>query len=386
MDAALHAVLERLHQRIAREAALRGSLSREAFAARREEFMLAIGEDSGRFLNLLAKAAGRRAILEVGTAVGYSTLWLADAARETGGRVTSLDVHAGKQAEALANLREAGLAERVELIAADAVEAIAGLPGPFDLVLLDATRELLIPCFEALRHKLGEGALVLADNMTWPEPAAAQPYQAHVRMAPGWQSLTLPIGNGLELSRRVPTREAGAMEPGLQGVLYRLRALAAEAPEPRLDEPATRLLHLLALAMEARQMLELGTGAGQATVWLAEAARQLGGRVTTLDADPERHRALEAHLAAAGLGPWAEAVTAPPAEALRDLPGPFALVCVDAAQPAPAPLLAALRERLAPGGLLVTHPHPGAAEAQPPGWEAVTVPLGPGLALSRKPR
>ena len=86
MDAKLAAVLSTLEQRIEREEAESTKLSREAFERRRNEWMLAVGRETGLLLNLLAKSGRCTCILEVGTSVGYSALWLADAARATGGR------------------------------------------------------------------------------------------------------------------------------------------------------------------------------------------------------------------------------------------------------------------------------------------------------------
>ncbi len=154
-------------------------------------------------MNLLAKAARARAILELGTSVGYSTLWLAEAARATGGMVTSVDANPAKHAEARANLEEAGLLPWVELVTGDALAVLDERPGPFELVLLDAWKDAYVPCWEALQGKLAPGALVLADNMTRPESPGTRAYQRRVRETPGYETMTVPIGNGIELTRRL---------------------------------------------------------------------------------------------------------------------------------------------------------------------------------------
>lgn len=187
---------------MAQEDHLRESLPAEAFAARRGEMMLAIGEEAGRFLNLLIKAAGAKNLLEIGTSVGYSTLWLADAARVTHGRVITLDINPGKHTQARENLAEAGLLNRVELITGDAAESIDRLAGPWDFVLLDTLKADYIPCFEAFHPKLAAGALIAADNMVFPESQHTRAYQQRVRGSPGYQSVMVPIGNGIELSRK----------------------------------------------------------------------------------------------------------------------------------------------------------------------------------------
>jgi predicted O-methyltransferase YrrM len=166
--------------------------------------MLAVGEDTGRLLHLLVLACGARHVLEIGTSAGYSTLWLADAARQTGGRVTSVDANADKLRQARAHLEEAGLLEQVELVHGSAPGVLDALAIPFDLVLLDCERHDYVPCLEALLPRLGAGALIAADNMTFPPSPHAAAYQARIRGAPGWQSVRVPIGNGVELSRKEP--------------------------------------------------------------------------------------------------------------------------------------------------------------------------------------
>ncbi len=203
MDAAVTGVLARLEARIEREEAEAKALSREAFERRRDEWMLAVGRDTGMLLNLLVRLGGCRRILEVGTSVGYSTVWLAEAARETGGRVTTLDNVGGKHEQARANLAEAGLAGLVDLVAGDALQSAERLPGPWDYVLLDFNRGLYRPCLERLLPKLSPGAVIVADNMLRPEVSVpqAREYQAWVRTLPGVGSVLVPIGNGIELTR-----------------------------------------------------------------------------------------------------------------------------------------------------------------------------------------
>ncbi|MGH3320193.1 MAG: O-methyltransferase [Streptosporangiaceae bacterium] len=102
--------------------------------------MLNLQPDTARLVAILVRLGARTRILEIGTSNGYSTIWLASAARTTGGRVTSLDRQAWKQELADANLRRAGIRDLVELRHGDASEVVRELSGPFDLVLFDADR------------------------------------------------------------------------------------------------------------------------------------------------------------------------------------------------------------------------------------------------------
>lgn len=201
MTPEIEQVLELLHARIAEEDAQRETLSKEELEARRPQRMLAIGEQAGRFLNLLIKAAGAVHLLELGTSVGYSTIWLAEAARTNGGQVTTIDENAHKTDQAKDYLAQAGLAEVVTFVTGDALEIIAAQPGPFDFVLLDVWKSAYIPCLEAFLPKLAPGGLIAADNMTTPVTEYAPRYQERVRNTPGMESTLVPVGNGIELSR-----------------------------------------------------------------------------------------------------------------------------------------------------------------------------------------
>jgi len=200
MDAKLSAVLERLERAMEREDELRATLPKAEWQARRKDMMLAIGAEAGRFLNLMIKAVYAESVLEIATSAGYSTLWLADAVRATGGRVLTLDLSAAKHALARQNLSEAGLLERVELRTAEAVAGLGSLSGPFDFVLLDAERSEYAACFHAFHPLMSRGGVIVADNMTFPKAEETQPYRAAVRGHGDYESLPVPIGNGLELS------------------------------------------------------------------------------------------------------------------------------------------------------------------------------------------
>lgn len=203
IDAAVSAVLADYEARAAREEALWDTLGPEEAERRIDEMLLPVGRATGTLLNLLAREAGARRILEVGSSFGYSTVWLAEAARAVHGKVISLELKREKTEYATAQLARAGLADFVEFRVGDALESLAALAGPFDLVLIDLWKNLYVPVFELLHPKLAPGALVVADNMI--EPASARPhaqaYRHAVQAARDMTSVLLPVGNGIELSR-----------------------------------------------------------------------------------------------------------------------------------------------------------------------------------------
>ncbi len=203
MDAAVEAVLGEYDRRGAEEWKLRDRMSEDEWMSHRDDFLISIGRNTGQLLNIVIKVGKAQNILEIGTSYGHSTVWLAEAARATGGRVVTIDEKANKQEYTHGMLVKAGLTAQVEFRLGDARGIIAALPGPFDFVLVDLWKDLYIPCFDLFYPKLSAGALVVADNMLRPESSRedALAYRNHVRAKPHMESVLLDVGSGIELSR-----------------------------------------------------------------------------------------------------------------------------------------------------------------------------------------
>jgi predicted O-methyltransferase YrrM len=203
MDEAVSRVLAEYETRMDAENALMQSGDPADLLARLDEFLLPVGPDTGRVLNILIKGAEARSILELGTSYGYSTLWLAEAARETGGKVVTLELADYKAKFARGALERARLADFVDIHVGSAVETLPRLAGPFDFVLVDLWKDLYVACLDLVYPKLARGAYVAADNMIYPEVSRADAanYQRRVRQLE-FDSVLLPIGSGVELSRR----------------------------------------------------------------------------------------------------------------------------------------------------------------------------------------
>lgn len=172
-----------------------------------DSMLLPIGPVTGRFLNTLIRQMPATRLLEIGTSYGYSTVWLAEAARATGGRLTTLELHPAKSEHARSQLERVGLASYVQFLVGDALELLQRLSGPFDFVLIDLWKDLYIPVFEHVYPRLAPGAAVAADNMLLPPEVGhlARAYRDHVRKQPDMSSVLLPLGSGIELSRfKVP--------------------------------------------------------------------------------------------------------------------------------------------------------------------------------------
>ena len=195
-------VLARYNQRVRDEAVVQRGLPSAEGHARRDEFLLPIGEEVGWLLRALIIARRAKTIVELGTSYGYSTLFLADAARVTGGVVHTLDIAVDKQAYARTQMEHAGLCEFVAWRPGDALKSLQAIKGPIDFVLIDLWKDLYIPCLELLLPKMSDNGVIAADNMLFPAMSRpdADAYRAAVRGKAELQSMLLPIGSGVELS------------------------------------------------------------------------------------------------------------------------------------------------------------------------------------------
>jgi predicted O-methyltransferase YrrM len=125
-----------------------------------------IDPDSAELLAVLIRATRARRVLELGTSNGYSTIWLADATRAVGGRLTSVDIDAQRTELADENVRLAGLHDEVELVTRDAADFLATSPdGAWDLILLDAERGYYLGYWPDLVRVLAPSGLLAVDNV-----------------------------------------------------------------------------------------------------------------------------------------------------------------------------------------------------------------------------
>jgi len=162
------------------------------------ERSLAVGPDSGRLLFALVAPNAGCEVLEIGGSRGYSTVWLASAARILGGRVVTLEQDTGKIEAWRRNIADAGLEEWAELIEGDAKETLRELEDGFDVVFLDAWKDDYELLFGLARTNLDPGGIVVADNVT--TSSTVEAYAAARQADPTLVSVTVPIGHGLEVT------------------------------------------------------------------------------------------------------------------------------------------------------------------------------------------
>ncbi len=203
-DPAVEAVLTQYHQRMeAERPRMRAAAEAGTFSQIIDEMLLPVGPESGQLLNILVRSLKAPRILELGTSYGYSGIWLADAARASGGRLVTMELSEKKSAYAREMSKKAGLDAFVDFRVGDAVKMIGELEDGIDFVLVDLWKDLYVPCLQAFYPKLRPGAIIVSDNMI--EPASAREdvtrYRHAIRGMAKMTSILVPVGSGLEISR-----------------------------------------------------------------------------------------------------------------------------------------------------------------------------------------
>jgi len=142
-----------------------------------ENVYLPISKKQGQALRQLIIDNDCKQVVEFGTSFGISTLYLADAVRQTGGKVITTELLESKAKRALQNIKDAGLSEYVELRIGNAMETLKGFSTPIDFLFLDGWKDLYLPLFRLLEPHFHSGTLIYADNV---DMANTRPYTEYV--------------------------------------------------------------------------------------------------------------------------------------------------------------------------------------------------------------
>lgn len=125
-----------------------------------------VDPEVGALLGVLARSIAARRILEIGTAVGYSGLWLARALPADGVLLT-IESDPDRAAEAKRNFERGGVADRANVMIGDAARLIVKVSGPFDLIFQDGDKQLYGPLLDRLVGLLRPGGVLVTDNVLW---------------------------------------------------------------------------------------------------------------------------------------------------------------------------------------------------------------------------
>ena len=119
----------------------------------------------GRFLQLMTAATGAKRVLELGTANGYSGIWMLRSLKEGGGKLTTVEISEVKAREARTNFEKAGLAEFADVKVGDVAKLLPTLEGPFDLIFLDTEKQAYLDHLKLALPLLKPGGVLLAHNV-----------------------------------------------------------------------------------------------------------------------------------------------------------------------------------------------------------------------------
>jgi predicted O-methyltransferase YrrM len=182
-----------------------------------EEDLPLVDAEVGALLRVLALSAGARRILEIGTAIGYSGLWLAGAL-PADGMLFTMEKDPARAAVARDHFARAGLDRKVNVIVGDAARMVAKVSGPFDLIFQDGSKQLYVPMLDRLVALLRPGGLLITDNVLWDgevvpgfirEPhrnvrdtEAIAEYNRRLAAHPQLTTAIVPLRDGLAISVR----------------------------------------------------------------------------------------------------------------------------------------------------------------------------------------
>lgn len=166
----------------------RDELLLELEAEAERENIPIVGPVLGELLYILASATRARNILEIGTATGYSAVYLARACEPLNGKVVTLECDRERAARAERNFHNAGLGDRVEVRVADALETLSRLEGEFDFIFIDIEKQDYIKALPDCQRLLRTGGLLVADNVGFKD---ADEFNHAIANHPFWRSVSL---------------------------------------------------------------------------------------------------------------------------------------------------------------------------------------------------
>jgi predicted O-methyltransferase YrrM len=173
------------------------------------------GHLQGTFLQMISHMIRPQSILEIGTFTGYSAICLAQGL-PPGGKLYTIDINPEMEDFAMPYFEEAGLNEKIVMLTGNASEIIENLPGPFDLVFIDADKENYITYFDLAFPKVKPGGYILVDNTLWygrvldinaetdRETAGIVKFNNYVQQHKGVENMLLPLRDGITIARKKP--------------------------------------------------------------------------------------------------------------------------------------------------------------------------------------
>ncbi len=177
----------------------------------RDDIQPSVEPELGKFLGLIVRLTNAGKILEVGSGIGYSTIWLAEAARSINGKVVTIDNHPRTHLELVRNINRAGLENWIEIKHGNAEDIVPTLTGAWDIIFQDAGKYLYPLIYEQLLSLTRPGGLIIADDTLFKVNPGVRKglgnymdeYNKIVFNDSRLYSTILPVGHGITVSLKL---------------------------------------------------------------------------------------------------------------------------------------------------------------------------------------
>lgn len=171
---------------------------------------MSVGQEVGKFLGLLVHMKQAKKVLEIGTCIGYSSVWITTALSQTGGKLTSIECDKQFCDLTKKHIVGAGLSEYQDIILGNAQEEVKKLEGPYEVVFQDSDKSLYAPMLEDCIRLVEVGGIIVADDTLFKAMGVAgtysddiDKYNTIVKEDDRLCSVILPIGSGITVSVRL---------------------------------------------------------------------------------------------------------------------------------------------------------------------------------------
>ena len=165
-----------------------------------------VGRPTAELLAIFTRLHQPKRVVEVGTANGYSAIIIGSVLREFGGSIITIERNGRYAENAQKNIISAGLQDVVTILPGSAYKVLDRLPGPFDMVFLDATRQEYLGYFDRVKNKMAPNGLLVADNVISHEQELSD-YIRTVSEDKHFSSTILQAGGGLMVATMNPVKE-----------------------------------------------------------------------------------------------------------------------------------------------------------------------------------
>lgn len=166
----------------------RDDLLREMEKNAREQEIPIVGPFMGHFLSMLISFGSFEKILELGTATGYSAIWMGQVLKHKGGKLITIEQNESKVAIAKRNFQKAALSEIISIKNGKANQIVPQLQTKFDLIFMDIDKEYYKSLLPLCKNKIRKGGLLIADNTTFLD---AQPFNEAIYRSQDWESINM---------------------------------------------------------------------------------------------------------------------------------------------------------------------------------------------------